>query len=395
MACERTTVAERNSIVPMGTRAFLLASTTFVLLGCQRGPAADIATADVVMDPAPFDSVAIVGADAATLALPPYETVASYSPSSPVYQSTELAAAADGTVAIADPWSCTIVLLDGDTGERERRIDACGETGRRVDDLFWVARDLLGVFDMSSRELRLFRRDGAGAGRVPIAMSPQGGMVTAAFPLADGASVLAAVGFLSAAGHERLVQWLDSDGALKGAFLAGPAVARRSGLRFPFGVEVCVQQSPGASPPSFLAVNGWAHDVFMGAPDDSVAVWRSIVPREGYMFRDDDGLLMPLPGRVAVACGEDAGLAHRTFLRTQSGKETTAEGTLDWLSFSGELIARFDLASAPVFAQSREIGLDGADRAYALVRDSLALRVLRQPLVRAGDDPQQKVRQVR
>lgn len=372
-----------NRVVLMRSRALLVAWAAVAPLACQGedatdiAAAGDVAAADIVMDPAPFDSVAIVGAGEAGLALPPFETVVSYPPSSPLYQSTELAAAADGTVAIGDPRSCSVVLLDGETGRRERRIDACGETGRGVDDLFWIARDLLGVFDMSYREVRRFRRDGEDAGRVPVATPAQGGTVTAAFPLAGGASVLAAVEF---SGDGRLVQWLDPRGAVKGAFLASPAVAQRSDVRFGFGVALCVQQSRGAGPARFLAVNRWTHDVFMASPDDSATAWRSIVPREGYMYRDDDGLLMPLPGRFAVACGEDAGLAHRMVLRGRPGGETKTEGALDWLSFSGELIARFDLGSAPVFARSREIGLDGAGRAYALVRDSVELRVLRQSL---------------
>ncbi len=352
-----------------------------VLMGCAPADETGVATADVAMDPAPFDVVTAIGAGDGGLPLPPVETVASYAPSSPLYHSTELAAAADGTVAIGVPRSCSIVLLDGETGRGEGRIDACGDTGRGIDDLFWVARDLIGVFDMSSREVRLFRRSGAYSGRIPVKAPAQGGTVTAAFPLA-GASVLATISYFHASGDERLVQWMDSNGAPKAAFLASPAVALRSDLRFSFGVDMCVQQSPGTAPARFLAVNRWAHDVFMAAPDDSTVAWRSIVPRATYMYRDDDGLLMPMPGRFAVACGEDAGLAHRMVLGREPGGETKTEGVLDWLSFTGELIARFDLGSASLFALSREIGLDSADRAYALVRDSAALRVLRQPLVR-------------
>lgn len=365
---------------------FLLASATLVPVGCSPADETSVATADVLVDPAPFDVVTAIGARDGGMPLPPVETVASYAPSSPLYHSTELATAADGTVAIGVPRWCSVVLLDGETGRRERRIDACRDTGRGIDDLFWVDRDLLGVFDMSAREVRLFRRSGAYSGRVPVKAPAQGGTVTAAFPLV-GASILATISYFQASGDERLIQWLDSGSTPRAAFLSSPPVALRSDLRFSFGVDMCVQQSPGTTPARFLAVNRWAHDVFVAAPDDSTVAWRSIVPREAYMHRGDDGLIVPMPGRFAVACGEDAGLAHRTVLGGEPGSEATTEGVLDWLSFTGELIARFDLGPASLFALSREIGLDSADRAYALVRDSAALRVLRQPLVRPATNP--------
>ncbi len=358
--------------------AFVIA--VFAVLGCQRSKAPDVAIDELAMDIAPFATVVGLRPSETALALPPHETVASYPANSPRYHSTELAVAADGTIAIGDPRSCSILLL-ADTGRHMRRIEACADTGRGIDDLFWVDRDLLGLFDMRSREVRLLGRHGEDAGRVPVE-PVQSGVITAAFPLPADKSILAAVGFFSLSGRERFVQLHDSGGTPKAAFLSAPAVALRPDLRLAFGVELCLRQSPRPGAARFLAINRWAHDVVMAVPDDSAVAFRSLVPMDAYMYRDENDLLAPSPGRVAVACGEDSGLAHRTVLRSRPDGGTETNGVLDWISFTGGLIARFDLGSAPLFARSREIGIDSADRAYALVRDSSDLRVIRHPLAR-------------
>src|SRR5690606_30880735 len=213
-----------------------------------------------------------------------------------------------------------------------------------------------------SEEIRTYRVDGTQISQIPVPGSPSGGLVTAAFPLkAEGGLVIAfePVGEPTLRGAHRLVQVLRTDqDDLAAAYLEVPEVGLRRDLRFPFGVELCVKQGTvSTTDPHVLAGNRWAHEAIMLSVADSSTAFRSSYLHSLPYFVRAGGAVAPQLGGFGVACGEGSGIAHRSIRKNRSNGSYVVEGVLDWISFDGSLIDRFDLSAPDAPFLSRETGI--------------------------------------
>ena len=360
-----------------------------ILLGCAQAIDHEVGIVTTT-----FDSVTWIRTAPVPKKLPSHEVVSSFPAGSSYYRSTELAVSPDGDLAVGEPWLCSVILVDADTGGSLGQFDACGDRGETITDLFWLDDRVLGVFDMDASEIRLFEKTGERLHDIAVHDPALPGTVTAAFPLAEGDLIVSAVTPFSVddnTGRDApilLEVRTASEGDLVRRLLAPPPVAFREDLRYQFGVELCVVQSLPPDGMAFVAASRWAHDIVVVGPGGYDTAHRIARPVEEHFYYTEQGRLSPLPGRFAVACGETGAIAQRTIFYSENAVTAQVVGVLDWISVDGELIERFDLAFSPEFARSREIGIDRRNNAYAMLLDSTELRIIRQPMTGTAGDHQ-------
>ena len=374
-----------NRSLPVRIYSLALLAWGFSVAGCEGQAVPDAAPHDVALGVL-FDSVVALGTDSLLASLPPPDTVVSFPPGSS-FSPSHLAVAADGVLALRHALSCTVILVDGASGDQIGSIDdTCGATGRGVSDLFWIDVKHVGVFDMWAGEIRIFDRSGEPAGRFPVPTTS--GTILQAFPVDAGRAVLLSMGLPS--GSVEL--WDAGSGAFVSQYFSPPRIRDEVVNGRSYFSSVCVRQSGNEGPADFLTINRWVHEVYLVSAAHPARAFRSFLPRESIFETRQDGERLVPRGRAKVACGERYGLAHHSVIRHEPGGGWSADGVLDWLSFDGTLIARFDLATAaPTFAQAWDMGVDDNGHAYGLVREgvtpmlardlaTVTVTVIRQPL---------------
>ncbi|MEM7414554.1 MAG: hypothetical protein AAF389_03595 [Gemmatimonadota bacterium] len=340
------------------------------------------ADSSVFIGPLPFEEVADLSSGVTPVAFPTVDLVASYPAGSPLARVSQLAVSGDGVVAMGHSSSCTVLLIPEGMDAPDVRIDACGEGGRGISDLFWIDGQTLGVYDQWSGEIRTFDSAGAEGSRLEVPQSEPGGVFSAVYPVDAATSVITAFEPISEErvhADPRLVQRRDRrDGEVQDAFLALPEVGLRDDLMFPFGVEVCVEQAPKGTA-RVLALNRWAHEVYVIEPGVRERAGRSVYRHDVPLFAGGrpNGLLAPQQGSFGLGCGEGAGLAHRTIHHETLSGEIVKEGVLDWISFDGALLGRFDLTTAADVDFTRELGVSRDGVGFALVRHDGGLALAR------------------
>lgn len=381
-----------HRLLPARIRSLVLLAWCCSAAGCEGQAVPDAAPRDVALGVL-FDSVVALGTGSVLAWLPPPDTVVSFPPGSS-FSPSHLAVSADGVLALRHARSCAVILVDGVSGEQIGSIDdTCGTTGRGVSDLFWIDLKHVGVFDMWAGEIRLFDRSGEPAGRFPVPAAS--GTILQAFAVDSGRAVLMSMGLPSGSVELRDAR----SGALVSQFFSPPRIRDEVVHGNSYYSSVCVRQSGNAGPVDFLTINHWVHEVYLVSTARPARAFRSFLPRESIFETAQDGEGLAPRGRAKVACGERHGLAHHSVIRREPGGAWSADGVLDWISFDGTLIARFDLATAaPTFARAWDIGVDDNGYAYGLVRENVTpmlvrdlatvtVTVIRQPLEAGGPHP--------
>jgi len=381
-----------NRLLSARIHSLVLLAWSCSAAGCEGQAVPDAAPRDVALEVL-FDSVVALGTNSVLASLPPPDTVVSFPPGSS-FSPSHLAVSADGVLALRHARSCAVMFVDGVSGDQIGSIDdTCGATGRGVSDLFWIDLKHVGVFDMWAGEIRLFDRSGEPAGRLPVPAA--GGTILQAFAVDAGRAVLMSTGLPSGSVELRDAR----SGALVSQFFSPPRIRDKVVHGSSYYSSVCVRQSGGAGPADFLTINHWVHEVYLVSTAHPARAFRSFLPRESIFETGQDGEGLAPSGRAKVACGERYGLAHHSVIRREPGGAWSADGVLDWISFDGTLIARFDLATAaPTFARAWDIGVDDNGHGYGLVRENVTpmlardlatvtVTVIRQPLEAGGPHP--------
>ena len=379
-----------NRLPASRVTSLVLVAWIFASSSCEGQAVRDPAPHDVSLVVSLFDSVIALKTDSELSSLPSPDTVVSFPPGSS-FSPSHLAVSADGVLALRHALSCTVIFVDGASGDQLGSIDdACGATGRGVSDLFWIDPERLGVFDMWAGEVRMFSRSGEPVGR--FAVPGAGGSILQAVPVSSGRAVIMSLGYPSGSVELRDAQ----SGALVTEFFSPPRIRDHVVDGLSYYSSICVGQSGIDGPAHFLTLNRWVHEVYLVSVAHPARAFRSFRPREPVFRTEQNGEgLSPWSSQAEVACGRRYGIAHHSVIRSEPGGAWSVDGVLDWISFDGKMIARFDLAKAPTFARAWAIGIDDSGHAYGLVRDDLTpilgrdlatvtVTVIRQPLDAGG-----------